>query len=136
MKATISASASTFPGHGQELVGAKAWDVFRVGFEAAARKMPGLEFGTPQYHKIGSHNLPASISSVGDMIVMAIPMSLHAKGSRVDGKTYYLCVQIESSAGLPLTAAIFENGKQGIGSQLRINYSVNGDARKGLVWLK
>src|SRR5215218_1338591 len=35
-------AAGIFPGHGQELVGVKAWDVFRVGLESATRKMPGL----------------------------------------------------------------------------------------------
>src|SRR5215204_3335841 len=36
--------AAAFPGHGQELVGVKAWDVFRVGLESATRKGSGLEF--------------------------------------------------------------------------------------------
>ena len=45
-------AAAKFPGHGQELVGAKAWEVFRVGLESATRKMPGLEFGSPTYHVV------------------------------------------------------------------------------------
>lgn len=129
-------AASTFPGHGQELVGVKAWDVFRVGLESATRRMPGLEFGTPLYHKIPRKNVPANVVAAGGMVVMAVPMTVHVKGSRLDGKTYYLCVQIDSVAGLPITAATFENGKQGTGSQMHVNYRVNGDARKGLVWLK
>lgn len=129
-------AALPLPGHGEELVGAKAWDVFRVGLESAARKMPGLEFGIPLYHKIPRNRLPASVVINGDMLVMAIPFTVHAKGSRIDGRVYYLCVQIDSAGGLPLTTAAFEKGKAGTGSQMRIDYRVNGEARKGLVWLK
>ena len=128
--------AQTFPGHSQDLVGMKAWEIYRVGLEAAVRKMPGLEYGTPSFHKIPKKNIPASVASAGDMFVMAIPMVVHAKGSRIDGKTYYLCIQIDSAEGVPLTAATFEDGKAGRGSQMQIKYRVNDDARKGLVWLK
>jgi hypothetical protein len=130
-------AASTFPGHGQQLVGVKAWDVFRVGIESAARKMPGLEYGTPTYHILPRKNLPTKLKATQDMIVMAIPMEIHIKDSRLDGKTYYLCVQLDSAEGLPITKAAFENGKPGTGSQLNIKYRVkSGEVRKGLVWLK
>src|SRR4051812_13528400 len=33
-------TTAIFPGHGQELVGVKAWDIYRVGLESAARKTP------------------------------------------------------------------------------------------------
>jgi hypothetical protein len=128
--------AQALPGHGQILVGAKAWDVFRVGLESAARRKPGLEYGTPTYHKIPRRNLPANIVASGDMIVVAIPMVVHAKGSRIDGETYYLCVQIDSAEGVTLTPATFENGKPGRGSQMQIKYRVNGNMCNGLVWLK
>jgi hypothetical protein len=124
------------PGHGQSFVGIKAWDVFRVGIEAAVRKTPGLEYGVPAYHKIPRSSLPTSIASKGDLLVMAIPMTVHAKGSPIDGKTYYFCVQIDSAEGLALTNAAFEKGKQGSGSQLHIKYRVKGEKRNGLVWLK
>ena len=128
--------AQTFPGHGQELVGVKAWEIYRVGLEAAVRKMPGLEYGAPTFHKIPQKNIPANVTAAGDMFVMAIPMIVHAKGSRIDGKTYYLCIQIDSAEGAPLTAATFEDGKSGAGRQMQIKYRANGDVRKGLVWLK
>jgi hypothetical protein len=129
--------AATFPGHGQELVGAKAWDVFRVGLESATRKMPGLEFGAPTYHIIPRKNLPAQLKATRDMVVMAIPINVHVKGSRFDGNSYYLCVQMDSAIGLPITTATFEDGKLGIGSQLHVKYRVkSGEVRKGLVWLR
>jgi hypothetical protein len=130
-------AAASFPGHGQELVGVKAWDVFRVGLESAARKMPGLEFGSPTYHMIPRKTLPAKLKAAHDMIVMAIPLNVHVKNSRFDGNTYILCVQIDSAEGVPITKAIFEDAKLGRGSQLSVNYRVkSGEVRKGLVWLK
>ena len=99
-------SAAIFPGHGQELVGVKAWDVFRVGLESATRKTPGLEFGTPTYLVIPRKNLPAKLKATHDMIVMAIPLNVHVKGSRFDGNTYYLCVQIDSADGLPIEGRV------------------------------
>jgi hypothetical protein len=127
---------ATVPGHGQSLVGVKAWEMFRVGIEAAVRKAPGLEFGEPSYHIISRNALPTSVAGKGDLLVMAIPMTVHAKGSPIDGKKYYFCVQIDSTDGLPLTSATFENGKAGVGSQLHIKYRVRGEVRNGLVWLK
>jgi hypothetical protein len=124
------------PGHGQSLVGVKAWEMFRVGIEAAVRKAPGLEFGEPSYHSVSRGSLPTSVGGKGDMLVMAIPMTVHAKGSPIDEKTYYFCVQIDSAEGLPLTNATFEKGKAGVGSQLHIKYRVKGEERDGLVWLK
>jgi hypothetical protein len=130
-------AATIFPGHGQELVGLKAWDVFRVGLESATRKMPGLEFGSPTYHMIPRKNLPAKLKATRDMIVMAIPLNVHIKGSPFDGNTYYLCIQMDSADGMPITKAAFEDSKLGRGSQLNVKYRVkNGEARKGLVWLK
>ena len=79
-------SAALIPGHGQELVGIKAWDVFRVGLESATRKSPGLEFGTPSYYVIPRKHLPAKLKATRDMIVMAIPMNIHMKDSRVRRK--------------------------------------------------
>jgi hypothetical protein len=128
--------AASVPGHGQTLVGIKAWEMFRVGIEAAVRKTPGLEFGEPSYHKIARSSLPTGIGGKGDMLVMAIPMTVHAKGSPIDGKTYYFCVQIDSAEGLSLTNATFEKSKPGSGSQLHIKYRVRGEERNGLVWLK
>ena len=126
-----------FPGHGQELVGVKAWDIFRLGLESATRKMPGLEFGSPTYHIVPRKNLPAKLKATRDMVVLAIPLNVHVKGSPFDGKTYFLCVQMDSADGLPITKAAFEDGKLGRGSQLSVKYRVkNGEARKGLVWLK
>ena len=46
--------------------------------------------------------------------MMAIPMTVHAKGSPIDGKTYYFCVQIDSAEGLSVTNATFEKGKAGV----------------------
>jgi hypothetical protein len=130
-------AAATFPGHGQELVGVKAWDTYRVGLESATRKMPGLEFGTPAYHIISRKNLPAKLKAAHDMVVMAIPLNVHVKGSPFDGKTYFLCVQMDSADGLPITKAVFEDGKLGRGSQLSIKYRIkNSEVRKGLIWLK
>lgn len=130
-------AAAIFPGHGQELVGVKAWDVFRVGLESAARKMPGLEFGSPTYHMIPRKNLPAKLKAARDMIVMAIPLNVHIKGSPFDGNTYFLCIQIDSAEGVPITKAVFEDSKLGRGSQLNVKYRVkSGEVRKGLVWLK
>jgi|tagenome__1003787_1003787.scaffolds.fasta_scaffold20974762_2 hypothetical protein len=130
-------AAAIFPGHGQELVGVKAWDVFRVGLESAARKMPGLEFGSPTYHIIPRKNLPAKFKAARDMIVMAIPLNVHIKGSKFDGNTYFLCIQMDSADGLPITKALFEDSKLGRGSQLNLKYRVkSGEVRKGLVWLK
>ncbi len=129
--------ASNFPGHGLELVGVKAWDVFRVGLESATRKMPGLEIGTPTYHVIPLKNLPATLKASRDMIVMAIPLNVHVKNSRFDGNTYYLCIQIDSAEGVPITKAVFGDSKLGRGSQLSVKYQVkSGEIRKGLVWLK
>ncbi len=127
---------ASMPGHGQSLVGAKSWEMFRVGIEAAVRKSPGLEFGEPSYHSIARGSLPTSVAGKGDLLVMAIPMTVHSKGSPIDGKTYYFCVQIDSAVGLPLTDATFEKGKAGSGSQLHIKYLVRGEKRNGLVWLK
>jgi hypothetical protein len=127
---------ASVPGHGQSLVGIKAWEMFRVGIEAAVRKAPGLEFGEPSYHNFSQTSLPTSIAIKGDLLVMAIPMTVHAKGSPIDGKTYYFCVQIDSANGLSLTNAAFEKGKAGSGSQLHIKYRVKGETRNGLVWLK
>lgn len=127
---------ATLPGHGQSLVGVKAWEMFRVGIEAAVRKSPGLEVGEPSYHSIARSSLPANVSGSGDLLVMAIPMTVHAKGSRIDGKTYYFCVQMDSAQGLALTSAAFEKGKAGSGSQFHIKYRVKGEERHGLVWLK
>jgi hypothetical protein len=130
-------AAAIFPGHGQEPVGVKAWDVFRVGLESASRKMPGLEFGSPTYHIIPRKNLPAKLKATRDMIVMAIPLNVHIKGSRFDGNTYFLCIQIDSAEGVPITKAVFEDSKLGRGSQLSVKYRLkSGDIRKGLVWLK
>ena len=128
--------SAIFPGHGQELVGVKAWDIFRVGLESAARKCPGsnwLAYVPCDPRK----NLPAKLNATRDMIVMAIPLNVHIKGSRFDGNTYYLCIQMDSADGLPITKAVFEDGKLGQGSQLSVKYRVkNGEVRKGLVWLK
>jgi hypothetical protein len=130
-------AAAIFPGHGQELVGVKSWDVLRVGLESATRKMPGLEFGSPTYHVIPRKSLPAKLKASRDMIVMAIPLNVHVKNSPFDGKTYYLCVQIDSADGLPITKAVFTDSKMGRGRQLSVKYHVkNGEVRKGLVWLK
>jgi len=107
-----------------------------VGLESARRKMPGLEFDKPLYHRIPRRSLPKSLASAGNMIVMAIPITVHVNGSRLDGKTYYLCAQLDSAEGLPITAATFETGREGPGSQLHITYRVRDDVRKGLVWLK
>jgi hypothetical protein len=129
--------ATIFPGHGQELVGVKAWEVFRVGLESATRQMPGLEFGSPTYHVLSRKNLPAELKAAHDMVLMAIPLNVHIKGSRFDGNTYYLCIQMDSADGLPITKAVFEDSKFGRGSQLTVKYRVkNGEVRKGLVWLK
>jgi hypothetical protein len=124
------------PGHGQTLVGTKAWEMFRAGIQAAILKSPGLEIGEPSYHSIARSNLPANVQGSGDLLVMAIPMTVHAKGSRIDGKTYFLCIQIDSAQGLPLTNATFEKGKAGAGSQFHITDRVKDEERKGLVWLK
>jgi hypothetical protein len=130
-------SASTFPGHGQELVGIKAWDVFRVGLESAVRKSPGLEFGAPTYLIIPRKNLPAELKATHDMVVMAIPLNVHIKGSRFDGNTYFLCVQIDSADGVPISKATFENAKSGRGSQMSVKFRTKtGEVRHGLVWLK
>jgi hypothetical protein len=130
-------AAAIFPGHGQELVGIKAWDIFRVGLESATRKSPGLEFGPPTYHVVPRKNLPAKLKATRDIVVMAIPLNVHVKGSPFDGNTYYLCVQMDSADGLPITKAVFEDSKFGRGSQLSVKYRVkNGEVRKGLVWLK
>jgi hypothetical protein len=130
-------AAAIFPGHGQELVGVKAWDIFRVGLESATRKMPGLEFDSPTYHVIPGKSLPATLKTTRDMVVMAIPLNVHIKGSAFDGNTYYLCIQMDSADGLPITKAVFENSKRGRGSQLSVKYRVkNGEVRKGFVWLK
>jgi hypothetical protein len=130
-------AVAIFPGHAQELVGVKAWDVFRVGLESAARKVPGLEFGSPTYHMIPRKNLPPKLKAARDMIVMAIPLNVHIKGSKFDGNTYFLCIQIDSAEGVPITKAVFDNTKLGRGSQLTVKYRVkNGELRKGLVWLK
>jgi len=128
---------AVFPGHGQELVGVKAWDVFRVGLESAVRKSPGLEFGTPLYHIIPRKNLPAKLNTTRDMVVMAIPMDVHIKGIRFDGNTYYLCIQIDSADEVPISKATFEDAKPGRGSQLQVKFRTKtGEVRKGLVWLK
>jgi hypothetical protein len=124
------------PGHGQTLVGIKAWEMFRVGIEAAMRTSPGVEFGEPSYHSIARNSLPPTVPGKADILVMAIPMTVHAKGSPIDGRTYYFCVQIDSAEGLALTKATFEKGKVDRGSQMRIKYRVNGEERIGLVWLK
>jgi hypothetical protein len=130
-------AASVFPGHGQELVGVKAWEVFHVGLESATHKKPGSEFGSPEYHVISRAHLPPDLNAINDMVVMSIPIKISAKGSRLDGKTLYLCVQMDSAEGLPITKASFEKGKSGPGSQLRIDYRVkSGEVRRGLVWLK
>jgi hypothetical protein len=129
--------AAAFPGHGQELVGVKAWDVFRVGLESATRKSPGLEFGTPLYHVIPRKNLPAKLKATHDMVVMAIPINVHIKGSRFDGNMYYLCVEVDSADGVPISKATFEDAKSGRGSQLQVKFRTKtGEVRKGLVWLK
>jgi hypothetical protein len=130
-------SVASFPGHGQELVGLKAWEVVRVGLESAIRKSPGLEFGTPSYHIIPGKSLPEKLKATRDMVVMAIPMSVHVKTSRFDGNKYYLCVQVESTNGLPISKATFEDVKLGTGSQLLVKFRTRtGEVRKGLVWLK
>ncbi len=130
-------SAALFPGHGQDLVGTKAWEVFRTGLDSAARKMPGLEFGSPLYHVIPQKSLPAKLNATQDMVVMAIPISIHIKGSRFDGKNYYLCIQMDSTDGLPITKAAFEHAKLGRGRQFQVKLRAqNGEARTGLVWLK
>lgn len=130
-------SASIVPGHGQEFVGVKAWDVFRVGLESAVRKMPGLEFGTPSYLIIPRKSLPAKLKATSDITVMAIPVSVHRKGSKFDGNNYYLCIQIDSAEGVSISKATFESAKLGKGSQFNVNIkSKSGETRKGLVWLK
>jgi hypothetical protein len=99
--------------------------------------MPGLEFGTPLYFAIPRKSLPAKLKATRDMIVMAIPMNVHNINSRFDGNAYFLCIQIESADGLPLSKATFEDVKLGRGSQLSVRLrSKNGEIRKGLVWLK
>lgn len=129
--------AASFPGHGQELVGTKAWDVFRTGLESAARKMPGLEFGAPSYYVIPHKSLPVQLKATRDIVVMAIPVSVHIKESRFDGRNYYLCVQISSAEGVQLSQATFEGTRTGRGRQFRIKIRPqNGDARLGLVWLR
>ena len=98
---------------------------------------PGLNSATPMYHIIPRKNLPAKLKATRDMVVMAIPINVHIKGSRFDGNTYFLCIQIDSADGLPISKAIFEDGKLGRGSQLNVKFRAkNGEVRKGLVWLK
>jgi hypothetical protein len=71
------------------------------------------------------------------MIVMAIPMVGHARGSRFDGNTYYFCVQIDSAVGVQTTKATFANAKPGRGRQFNLTIrAANGETHKGLVWLK
>ena len=130
-------SAGFFPGHGHELVGAKAWDVFRTGLESAARKMPGLEFGPPSYYVIPRKILPTKLKATRDLVVMAIPVSVHIKGSKFDGKNYYLCLEMSSAEGVQLSPASFESARSGRGHQFQTKIRPkNGDARLGLVWLK
>jgi hypothetical protein len=108
-----------------------------VRLESAARKAPVLEFGSPTYHVVPRKNLPAKLKATRDIIVMAIPLNVHFKGCPFDRNTYYLCVQMDSADGLPITKATFEDSKLGPGSQLSVKYRVkNGEVRKGLVWLK
>ncbi len=134
---TPNRSAALFPGHGQNLVGTKAWEIFRTGLDSAVRKMPGLEFGPPAYHVIPQKSLPAKLNATQDMVVMAIPINVHVKGSRFDGKNYYLCVQMDTADGLQITKATFEDAKPGLGSQFQVKIRTqNGEVRKGLVWLK
>jgi hypothetical protein len=130
-------SAAILPGHGQELVGVKAWDVFRVGLESAARRMPGLEFGSPGYLVIPLKCLPTKLKATRDMIVMAIPINVHIKGSPFDGNNHLLCIQIDSADGLSLSKAVVEDAKPGRGSQYHAKIRAgNGEVRKALVWLK
>jgi hypothetical protein len=130
-------TAGVLPGHGLELVGVKAWDVFRVGLESAMRTTPGLEFGAPSYLVIPRKSLPAKLKATHDMIVMAIPMNVHVKGSRFDGNSYFFCVQMDSADGLQVSKATFEDAKPGKGNQISVQIRTkNGEVRKGLVWLK
>jgi len=130
-------AAMVFPGHGQELVGVKAWDVFRVGLESAARKNAGLEFGSPSYLVVARKGLPAKLKAIRDMIVMAIPINVHIKGSSFDGNNYFLCIQMDSADGLSLSKATISDAKPGRGSQFHAKIrAANGEARKALFWLK
>ena len=108
-----------------------------MGLESAVRKSPGLEFGAPTYLIIPLKNLPAELKATHDIVVMAIPLNVHIKGSRFDGNTYYLCVQIDSADGVPISKATFENAKSGRGSQMSVKFRTKtGEVRHGLVWLK
>jgi hypothetical protein len=130
-------SAALIPGHGQELVGVKAWDVFRAGLESSARKSPGLEFGSPSYCVIPRKNLPAKLKATRDMIVMAIPVISQRKDQYFDGKPCYLCIQIDSADGVPISKSDFEDVRLGPGHQLLVKLRAkSGETRKGFVWLK
>jgi hypothetical protein len=67
---------------------------------------------------------------------MAVPITVKNKKSPLNGKTYYLCVQIDSLPEGEVVSADFSEGKPRRGRQVYIEYKVDDTERKGLVWLK
>ena len=124
---------SGMPGHGLDLTAQSAWEMIQPGLQAAGQKLKAV---TPEYHMIPSDKIPEKLGIKGDILVMAVPTKVTAKNSPLEGKTFYLCLQIDSAEENQITAANMDDGEPRRGRQFAINYKVDGEQRRGLVWLK
>ena len=129
-----------FPGHDLSLSGIEAWALIEKHLLLAKRKNPSLSWNESQLrcHQIPNNRIPTALGIAGDIIVMAVPITVEDPDSPLNKKKYYFCLQVDSPEGIGLTPADMGVGKMrdGAGRQFAIDYVVADQDRKGLVWLK
>jgi hypothetical protein len=122
-------AATAFPGHEWNLGHHNAWDVVGTGLETAGINTASMN---PEFHKI-PQDATRSLAIGRDLYVMAVPIEVSGKL----GAVRYLCVETDSIPEEQVSEATFTHAKAaGTGAQFAVEYTVDGQTRKGFVWLK
>jgi hypothetical protein len=124
------------PGHGLSLSSSDAFAYIETGLKQAKKKEPEVRWGNPEFHRIPRAKIPSALKIKDDLILMAVPI-VPDKTKRCLAQTVIrLCVQIDNANEKELTPAVVETAHEGLGKQLSMTYTVRGEKRKGLIWLK
>lgn len=128
--------AAEIPGHGLNLDAASAWNLVQGALQAAQNKKRCFTWDPPQYHTLP--NMPLGIGLLRDVTILAVPIHVQLPGSKLNGKTIYMCVQIDSAQADQIVPVQDVRPSPSHGAQFGVKYKVTGEAteRVGLVWLK
>ncbi|MCI0332313.1 MAG: hypothetical protein L0228_03685 [Planctomycetes bacterium] len=128
-------SEESLPGHGMHLSASGARDTVLRGLKNAKLTNPSLHWvEPPQYHRIPEEMIPSELEIDHEILVIALPITINDPDSKLHGKTFHLCLQINSAEDI--TAAEFSKGERRRGRQFAIDYRVETEDRRGIVWLK